>query len=163
MTDRIVLLNTSTQTADKNFRCILGDARDLSQFADHQFDIVFSNSVIGHVGGLEDQARMAREISRVGKHFFLQTPNHMFPVDWRTLVPFFHFLPNKAQAWCFLHLRVGVYRRARDPKEAEEWSTRVRNLRRHELHTLFPGAAVVEERILGFTKSFMVHNFHNSV
>ena len=159
MVRRIVLLNTFPQVVDQQFESVVGDARDLSRFRDCEFDIVFSNSVIGHVGDFEDQEQMAREIRRVGIHFFVQTPNHGFPLDWRTLVPGFHFLPVKAQAWCFLHMRVGTYRRAGNLAEAFEWATRIRNLRRRELDLLFPGAFVVDERALGLTKSFMVHNF----
>jgi len=40
-----------------------------------------------------------------------------------------------------------------------EWATRVRNIRRSELAALFPGATVVDERVAGFAKSSMVHNF----
>lgn len=155
---RIVLLNTYPQVGGE-LTSLIGDARDLSRFSDQQFDVVFSNSVIGHVGGFSDQVSMANEVRRVGRNFFVQTPNHAFPIDWRTLVPFFHHLPASAQAWCFLHLRVGKYRRASSADEAWGWATRVRNLRRRELSQLFPAAAVLDERVFGFTKSFIVHNF----
>ena len=156
---RVVLLNIFEQDVEPPFECVVGDARDLSRYRDKEFDVVFSNSVIGHVGSFADQQRMAKEIQRVGKHFFLQTPNHGFPIDWRTLVPFFHFLPSEAQTWCFEHFAVGSYRRADNRAEALEWASRVRNIRMSELPILFPDAQVVPERFCGFTKSFMVHNF----
>ena len=155
---RIVLLNTFEQATKGPFVSVIADARDLSQYSEAQFDLVFSNSVIGHVGGFDDQLRMAREVMRVGKHFFLQTPNHGFPIDWRTLVPFFHFLPVNAQAWCFERFPVGKYRRSRDRSEAFHLAARVRNIRRRDIHTLFPNANVEVERVLGFPKSFMIHN-----
>jgi hypothetical protein len=46
-------------------RAIAGDARRL-QFRDRQYDIVFSNSVIEHVGTWEDQLAFAAEARRVG-------------------------------------------------------------------------------------------------
>ena len=156
---RIVLLNTFEQHVDSPFESVVGDARDLSCYRDREFDVVFSNSVICLVGSFADQQCMAREIQRVGQHFFLQTPNHGFPIDWRTLIPFFHLLPIEAQAWCFEHIAVGTYRRARTRAEALIWASRVRNLRWRDLHVLFPSAEVVAERCGGFTKSFMVHNF----
>lgn len=155
---RIVLLNTFAQET-AHITSLVGDARDLSRFGNQQFDVVFSNSVIGHVGGFSDQMSMANEVRRVGRNFFVQTPNHTFPIDWRTLVPFFHRLPSSTQAWCFRHFRVGKYRRAKDAGEAREWATRIKNLRRRELGKLFPAATVIDERVLGFTKSFIVHNF----
>lgn len=155
----IVLLNTFEQDVSVPFQSVVGDARDLSRFAASQFDVVFSNSVLGQVGTFSDQLRMAQEVSRVGRRFFVQTPNHGFPVDWRTLVPLFHFLAPQVQAWCFEHFRVGTYRRARNRAEALHWASRVRDVKRRELPVLFPGAHVVTEYLLGFRKSFIVHNF----
>jgi hypothetical protein len=155
---QIVLLNKFVQQASIPFETVVGDACDLSRYNDCHFDLVFSNSVIGHVGSFADQQRMAREIRRVGKYFFVQTPNHSFPLDWRTLVPFFHFLPVETQAWCFEHFPVGTNNRARNSAEAMHLAVRVRNIRRQELALLFPQANVVNERVLGFTKSFMIHN-----
>jgi SAM-dependent methyltransferase len=159
LVDEVVLLNTFDQQTSAPFKSVVGDARDLSRYKDGEFDVVFSNSVLGHVGTLEDQCKAASEIRRVGRYYLVQTPNHGFLVDWRTLVPFFHFLPANAQAWCFKNFSVGTYRRASCAAEAWHLATRVRNIRRAELAQLFPQATVVKEKVLGLTKSFMIHNF----
>lgn len=152
----VVLLNVVPQIVSPPFEAVVGDARDLSRYPDQSFDLVCSNSVIGHVGSRIDQARMAREVRRVGRVYVLQTPNHLFPLDWRTLIPAFHWLPPHWQAWAFLHMRVGRYARTSDPHVAWEWATRVRNLTRADVAAFFPGAAVFRERVAGFTKSFIV-------
>lgn len=145
-----VLLNRFQQPGG-----IVGDACDLSRFADGQFECAFSNSVIGHVGDWDRQQQMAREIRRVGRGYFVQTPNHHFPIDWRTLVPFFHWLPTRLQAWCFQRFRVGTYRRAPDAQTAEHWATRIRNLTLREMRLLFPDAEIRHERVLGLPKSII--------
>lgn len=161
---RLVLLNVFPQDlVVPPFTAVIGDARDLSRYSDGEFDLVFSNSVIGHVGAFADQARMASEIRRVGKRYFVQTPNHGFPLDWRTHVPCFHFLPIPWQAWCFRHFPVGTYPRIRDRATSLSLASRVRNIRKAELPILFPDATIVPERILGITKSFMIyHGFAKS-
>jgi SAM-dependent methyltransferase len=62
-------------------------------FEDHAFDIVFSNAVLEHVGSRNEQAAFLREIMRVGKAFFVTTPNRWFPVEHHTGLPLLHFLP----------------------------------------------------------------------
>lgn len=154
----LTVINIFEQRPAAGITVLLGDACDLSRFGDKSFDVVFSNSVIGHVGGWEQQQKMAREVRRVGRRYFLQTPNQGFPVDWRTLMPFFHWLSPAAQAWWFQKIPVGRYRRAKSREEALHLATRVRNLNRHEMLTMFPDATLVPERVAGFTKSFIVHH-----
>jgi len=152
----IVLLNVMPQDARPPFSAIVGDARDLSRYPAGTFDVVYSHSVIGHVGGFEDQRRMACELTRVGRQVIVQTPNQRFPIDWRTLMPGFHFLPLAAQAWCLQHMRVGRYARVRDRETARHLAARIRNLTRRELRTLFPGSSIEAERVCGLSKSFIV-------
>jgi len=64
----ITLLNIEDQTVDSpRIVSRTGDARDMSMFRDGEFDVVFSNSVIEHVGTFADQRRMALEVQRVSK------------------------------------------------------------------------------------------------
>lgn len=154
----LTVINIFEQRPVAGIKVLVGDACDLSRFGDKSFDVVFSNSVIGHVGGWEQQQKMAREVRRVGRRYFLQTPNQGFPVDWRTLMPFFHWLSPTAQAWWFQKIPVGRYRRAKTREEAMHLATRVRNLNRREMLTMFPDATLVPERVGGFTKSFIVHH-----
>jgi hypothetical protein len=79
-----------------NCRYVQGDARSL-ELPDQSFDIVFSNSVIEHVGTWEDQHAFARETARVGKRYWIQTPNKHFPIEPHMNFPYFQFLPRALQ------------------------------------------------------------------
>ena len=144
-------------TATPPFCFVEGDGRDLSRYGDRKFELVYSNSVINMLGNYNDQERMAKEIRRVGKRYFVQTPNHAFPLDWRTMVPCFHFLPKKFQAWCLRQFPVGIHKRVPDREKSLRVVNTVRDLRYEELRALFPGATVARERVWGMTKSFMIY------
>ena len=153
----VTILNMFYQKPMQCVQVYVGDGCDLARFEDRSFDVVFSNSVLAFVGGTDQQHRMAAEIRRVGRRYFVQTPNQRFPLDWRTLVPFFHWLSPSVQAWCFLKIPVGRYEKVRDATLASTLATRVRDLTYSELRRLFPEGTIVSERLLGLTKSFMVH------
>jgi hypothetical protein len=130
----------------------VGDARNMSEFGERQFDVVFSNSVIEHVGGFAEQQRMAEEIRRVGGRYFVQTPNRFFPIEPHFLLPFFQFLPFRLKVAVIRHVK-GV----KDRSLAERRAGEIHLLSRKKLMSLFPGANLSEERIAGIAKSFMVY------
>jgi SAM-dependent methyltransferase len=74
---------------------VQGDACALP-FADGEFDVVFSNAVIEHVGRRERQRSFVSEALRVGRRVFITTPNRMFPVEVHTRLPLVHWLPEGA-------------------------------------------------------------------
>lgn len=74
-------------------RYVQGDALDLP-FEDGAFDVVFSNAVIEHVGGREQQRRFASEALRVARRAFITTPNRWFPVEVHTRLPLVHWFPD---------------------------------------------------------------------
>ena len=68
-------------------------------FKDQALDIVYSNATLEHVGKENWQA-FADEVRRVGKSYWVSTPNKWFPLDVHYHLPFFHFLPKGMQRWC---------------------------------------------------------------
>ena len=92
---RITFLNLlrARETIDDGFTWVAADGRALP-FRDHAFDIVFSNSVIEHVGDFQSQRKFAAEVVRVGVRCYVQTPNRWFPVETHLLTPLVHFLPD---------------------------------------------------------------------
>lgn len=62
-------------------------------FCDGQFDILFCNAVIEHVGTRESQKFFLNECCRVAKKVFITTPNRYFPMEMHTFIPLLHWMP----------------------------------------------------------------------
>jgi hypothetical protein len=155
----VVLLNVAREAIDDpRFESMIGDARDLSAFADASIDVVYSNSVIEHVGTFDDQRAMAAEVRRVAKRYFVQTPNALFPIEPHFLVPGFQFMPLELRAFLLTQARLGWVPRERDRRRAREVVGSVRLLNIGQMRALFPDAAVYHERFLGLTKSFIAYH-----
>jgi hypothetical protein len=137
----------------EDVRCVVGDARRLDMFADAQFDMCISNSVIEHLGVASDQRRMADEIRRVSRGYFVQTPNKYFPFEPHFLVPGWQFAPISVRAWLLQWRDWGWIKRAENPKMARETVESIRLLSARDLAALFPDALIYREKIGPFTKS----------
>jgi len=157
---QVTLLNTPRTRAEMSRAAawVAGDGRALP-FADRAFDIVFSNSVIEHVGDEESQQRFAREVMRVGRRFWVQTPNRRFPVEQHLLTPIVHWLPRSWQRILVPRFTVWAWliRPERDRRDfyLEHYLTEVRLLDAAQVARLFPGSRILRERFLGWTKSLV--------
>ena len=145
--------------AATNITTGLGDARRLKPLLEEGFDVVFSNSVIEHVGELEDQRKMAREIESSGACYWVQTPNKYFPFEPHFQLPLFFMIPRGIKIFLIQHFDLGYFRKEPDREQAEHKLDSVRLLTRREIEELFPKGAVMEEKFMGLTKSYIVHNF----
>jgi hypothetical protein len=63
-------------------------------YKDGEFDIAFCSAVLEHVGDRSSQKFFLTEIARVSRKFFITTPNPNFPVEFHTMLPFVHWLPQ---------------------------------------------------------------------
>lgn len=104
---------------------VQGDACALP-FADGEFDIVFSNAVVEHVGDRERQRQLVAEAIRVGRRAFITTPNRRFPVEVHTRLPVVHWLPDR--------LAHPAYRAV-----GKSFATEVHLLSKSSFRALFPG------------------------
>jgi hypothetical protein len=157
---RLVLLNMPRAKEDlgRADSWVAGDGRQLP-FRDGAFDLVFSNSVIEHVGDLASQRRFAAEVIRVGRAWWVQTPNRWFPVEQHLLTPLVHWLPKAWQRaivprfnlWMLLTGIRGDRRRF----YIEHYLTDVRLLTASEVRALFPQSRIIRERFCGITKSLV--------
>ncbi len=156
----VTLLNMprGQEPADAGFTFVSGDGCQLP-FSDQSFEIVFSNSVIEHVGSTEQQRRFAREVRRVGKRYWVQTPNRWFPIEQHLLTPVLHWLPKNWQRPWIERWTVWdwIERPTQDRRDfyIRHYLDDIRLLSARELAALFPDAQIVRERSLGWTKSLI--------
>lgn len=152
----ITLLNVrKPHEPDDEFDYREGDARDLRELSENAFDVTFSNSVIEHVGDFGDQMKMAREVQRVGRRHYVQTPNRRFPIEPHFQFPLFQYLPEKLRAGLMRRYRLGWYAPIPDPDAALAHVRSITLLSKREFQRLFPNSIIVTERYFGLAKSFV--------
>jgi hypothetical protein len=149
----LVNLPGSYKTSGKvgKYTLVEGDATNLSDsFEDQSFDIVFSNSVIEHVGDESKQADFASEVMRLGKAYWVQTPSNYWPIEPHTGVIGYWLLPefarqNLHKSW---------------EKELPVWTEMIRGTRlltRNRMRELFPDGNFYIERKLLLEKSYSAY------
>jgi len=69
-------------------------------FPDGEFEWVYSNAVIEHVGDRDAQVAFVNEMLRVAKNVFFTTPNKWFPLESHTNVLLLHYFPSIFYRWC---------------------------------------------------------------
>jgi len=146
------LSETEINFDDPVFSFIEGDGRNLSNFDDKAFDIAHSNSVLEHVGAWDDMRRFAREIVRVGRKYFVQTPSFWFPIEPHCMTPFFHWLPVSIRMQLVLRFELGQWEKAENLSEAKQIVESARLLTIKKLQAIFPDAIIHTEWLL-FPKS----------
>lgn len=155
----ITLLNLEkVEIPDKlkdTFISISGDGTNLSQYKDGSFDLVFSNSVIEHVGDFEAQKRMLSEMKRLSNRRYMQTPNRYFPIEPHYGFPLFQFFPMKMKMYLLQHYNIRC-RKAESTQEAYKIASEVRLLGKRELKKLLPSEHIEKEKVFGLTKSFYI-------
>lgn len=123
--------------------------------ADRSFDLVHSNSVIEHVGGWREMRAFAEGAARVGRGYFVQTPDYWFPLEPHFGTPFFAQLPRPLQVRLLMRRGRGFFPRAASVEEAVRSLETVQLLSRPMMAALFPDARIGTERVLGLSKSLI--------
>lgn len=132
---------------------------------DGYFDIIFCSSVIEHATvdkkdiltiqtnkefrhlALKRQKRFAEEIRRAGKSYFVQTPYKYFPLESHSRLPvILVLLPRQLQIKI-----IKCFRKFWFARTTPDWNL----LTVKDMKFLFPGAKILKERALFFTKSLM--------
>lgn len=146
------------------FQTVLLDESGKLPFDNHSFDIVYCSSVIEHVTipkndiwkitdenefrrkSSVNQKKFADEIRRVGKSYFVQTPNRNFIIESHSWLPLAGFLPRP---YLLKVLRVSnkIWIKHAPPD--------FNLLEAKQMRELFPEAEIVCEKKFGMVKSVM--------
>jgi 2-polyprenyl-3-methyl-5-hydroxy-6-metoxy-1,4-benzoquinol methylase len=154
----VTILNVNeprTVPKETTWDFVVGDGTKLG-YPDQSFDLVFSNSVIEHVGGTAAQQRFAEEMQRVGKQVYCQTPNRWFPIEPHLVTIFLHWLPFRVARRLVRPLSVWGIVTKPTQDQVDEFLLHTRLLTYKEIETLFPDCEIRRERVLGLTKSYVV-------
>lgn len=133
---------------------LVGDALNLP-IPNRQYDIVFSNSVIEHVGTWENQLQFAAEARRTGKRLWIQTPAREFFIEPHYLTPFIHWLPKSIQRQLLRYFSIWGWLNHPSPKAVADIVDEIRLLSHAEMKVLFPDCDILEEKLWGMTKSYI--------
>jgi hypothetical protein len=155
---KVTLLNLQQErNLPEGIDSLVGDATDLSDYADKSVDLVFSNSVIEHLYTFDNQRKMAAEIMRVGRFYFVQTPNRHFFLEPHYAVPFIQYIPTNMALWLLTKTKISRLQRWTH-EAAFQYLEEIRLITLKEYRQLFPKAQIYKERFLGMSKSFIAHN-----
>lgn len=127
-----------------------GDACDLGDLPSRDYHLVFSNSVIEHVGPPDRRKAFAREVLRIGASYWIQTPSRWFPLEAHSYMPFWWQYPDSVRRF-FLR---------RWEEKLPAWTRMIAGttcVDVPELRELFPGANLLVERSFGIPKSYTVY------
>lgn len=156
---RVTLLNLTETTTAADNPCVEGFVAGSAlalPFADGEFDIAFSNSVIEHVGGFKEQELFASEARRVAPRTWVQTPARWFPVEPHTISIMIHYLPKRAYARLLRWLSVWGWLERPTPIQCRQKADRVRLLTKRQLALLFPDCQIITERFCLLPKAYVV-------
>lgn len=152
---RITLLNLRTPKARAEHFAFVTASGTALPYRDASVDVVFSNSVIEHLGSFEAQQAFARELRRVGRALWVQTPARGFPVEPHLLGVGIHYLPERWQRRLIPWLTGWGWIARPTPAQVEGFLAETRLLDAREFAALFPDCEIRRERVLGLTKAFV--------
>lgn len=120
-----------------------------------QFDLVFSNSLMEHVGGHARREQFAKVVQESAPAWWVQTPYRYFPIEPHWFFPLFQFLPFQARVAVCQHWRTLHQEPVKDKAAAAELVSSVELISATEMRAYFPTSEVWFERIAGVPKSLV--------
>jgi hypothetical protein len=153
----VTMVNLEASDADAPWlTAITGDACHADELvAGQSFDLVFSNSLIEHVGGHQARSVLAQVIRTLAPRYMVQTPYRYFPVEPHWLFPGMQFLPMPVRRAIAPRWPLG-HTHGWPPAQAASEVMYTELIGATEMRTYFPDGKLYWERFLGLPKSMTV-------
>lgn len=152
----VTVVNLEDTTANEAWiTTVRGDAcNPPREVQSRQFDLIFSNSLIEHLGGIANRQRCSDFIRGAADRYWVQTPYRYFPLEPHWVFPGFQFLPlsvrtSVTQRWPLGHMQ------RQDRAQAVAEASWVELVSITEMHTLYPDGEILFERFAGLVKSLI--------
>ena len=128
-----------------------GNACSMPYFQPGDFDLVFSNSVIEHVGDHHKRLQFANEVRRLSDKYWIQTPSKYFPIEAHCGMPFWWFYPMPLRSYFLKKWK----------KKLPAWADMIETtsvVSASELRDILPGCNIKYERLLFVPKSLVSYS-----
>jgi hypothetical protein len=155
----VVNLYEPGESHDDLILAVTGDACQAADVlanasVDANYDLVFSNSLVEHVGGHARRSEFAHQVRSLAPRHWIQTPYRYFPLEPHWLFPGMQFMPVAARAKIAMHWPLAHTRPASIDGACEAvMSTELLSIT--EMRKYFPGSILLRERAFGITKSLI--------
>jgi hypothetical protein len=151
----VVVVNLLTDVTDADWITpVQADACAVpDQVRRQDFDIVYSNSLIEHLGGHARRATFAEQVQSLAPRHWVQTPYRYFPIEPHWLFPGLQFMPpnlraKAIQVWPLSPAKPRGRAALADVLEVELLSVT-------EMGYYFEDSKILRERVAGLTKSLI--------
>lgn len=146
----VVNLDASAGDPELGIACVVADA---CTYDGAPADLVVSNSLIEHVGGVGPRTRLAETVGRLAPRYWIQTPYRYFPLEPHWMFPGMQFMPLNVRArLARRHWSVGTSMTPDYAMRQARWTELIGVT---EMQQLFPDAQIWRERIGGLSKSIV--------
>lgn len=120
-----------------------------------QYDLVFSNSLMEHLGGHARRQQFANVVRESAPAWWIQTPYRYFPIEPHWVFPGMQFLPFRMRVMICQHWSMLDMPACKDANEAADLVASTELISATEMRTYFPTSEIWFERIAGIPKSLV--------
>jgi hypothetical protein len=151
----VTAVNIAPLDGSERIDAVQGDAcNPPASVINAAYDLVVSNSLIEHVGGHAQRARLAEVIHEAADRHWVQTPYRYFPIEPHWLAPGIQFLPFEAKVRATMMWRFGN-RFTTDRKIAISSVNEIELIGLTQMREYYPNSTIWCERMAGLIKSMV--------